>query len=108
MSLSIGDIGASHGMALGIYTQIAANLEADLGPMPPEDLEKVRASWRKLAHAIATGVVAHLQANLELRDAATDGTPVRAVAGQTGSAAPSNHAHGAGTLAVTLDDLAFR
>lgn len=108
MALIPGDIGATSGMAAAIYAQLQANIEPDLGDLGEEELDPIREGWRKLAHAVATGVVAHIQSNLEVRDAGTDGTPVRDVDGQTGSAPPSNHAHGPGTLSVTLDDLTFR
>ncbi len=108
MALIAGTIGATSGMAAAIYAQLQANIEPELGDLSEDDLEPIRDGWRKLAHAVATGVVAHIQSNLEVRDAATNGTPVRGVAGATGSAPPSNHTHGAGTLTVTLDDLSFR
>lgn len=108
MSLIIGDIDASSGMTKAIYDQVRVHLEPGLGDMAPDDLEKVRDGWRKLAHGVATGVVEHLRSNLELRDAATDGTPVRDVDGATGSDVGGGaHTHAAGSLSVTLDDLAF-
>lgn len=106
MTLIPGDIGATTGMAEAIYAQIQGNIEPDMPDM--EDIEAVRDGWRKLAHAVATGVVAHIQANLELLDAATNGTPVRNVDGVT-DADPGggNHTHAAGTLSVTLNNLSF-
>lgn len=109
MALSVGDIGATSGMTRAIYDQLQASIEPDLPEMPPDDLEAVRDGWRKLAHAVATGVVAHLRSNLEVVDAATEGVPERGVNGSTGSdPGGGNHTHGAGSLTVTLDDLTFR
>lgn len=106
MALIPGDIDATTGMAEAIYAQVKANIEPDL----PDDMDltDVRLGWQKLAHAVAAGVVAHIQTNLEVRDAATNGTPVRDVDGTTGSdPGGGNHTHTAGTFSVTLDGLSF-
>lgn len=96
-------------MAAAIFDQLQANIEPDLGDLSEDELEPIRDGWRKLAHAVATGVVAHLQSNLELVDAATEGVPERDVEGATASdPGGGNHTHAAGTLTVTLDDLTFR
>ena len=105
MALSIGDVGATTGMAAAIYDQIRANLEPGMDDLAPEDLEAVRASWRKLAHAIATGVVEHLLSNLEIRDVRTRGDLDVAVSGSTATA--SGHQHGAGTLAAAQSGVTF-
>ena len=105
MSLNIGNIGATSGMAQAIYDQIRSNLEPDLGDMPAADLEKVRASWRKLAHGIATGVVNHLRANLEIRNIQTQGDVDVTVGGATAEA--SGHQHAAGTLSGSQSNVIF-
>ncbi|HET7461551.1 MAG TPA: hypothetical protein VFJ82_09880 [Longimicrobium sp.] len=66
MALAIGDEQASTGMSKAIYDQLEDSLGAGLAALSPADQEPVRDGWRKLAFAIATGVVNHLLSNLEL------------------------------------------
>lgn len=108
MSLHIGDVDASSGMAQAIYDQIQTNIEPDLPEMDEGDLADVRDSWRKLAHAVATGVIDHLLANLEIQGIQTRGNVNDVVVtGTTGSAPPSNHAHGAGSLRGRQNNVTF-
>lgn len=109
MALNIGNTDATAGMAEAIYDQIQVNIEPDLEDMGEDELEDVRASWRKLAHAVATGVVNHLLTNLEIRDVQTEGDVDNVtISGSTGSAAPSNHTHGAGSLIGAQSNITFR
>lgn len=123
MALEIGSETANVGMSAAIYSEmdrlLAPPLQAAVDGAETDDvraaaqtaLDEARKGWQKLAYAVANGVVSHLQSNLEVRDAAdpmSAATPVRDVDGTTGSAPPSNHTHGAGSLSVTLDDLIFR
>lgn len=96
MALQIGDLGATAGMTKAIYDQIRANIEPDLAELSEEDLEPVRDGWRKLAHAIATGVIQHLLDNLEVRDVETRGTVTVSISGST--EITGSHQHAAGTL----------
>ena len=110
MALETGDITATSGMAQAIYDQIELNIDPDLGEMSDEEKEPIREGWRKLAHAIAVGVVDHIQSNLEVLDSTTEATAVRDATGQTAGTdlGGGPHQHAAGSLSVTLDDLIFR
>jgi hypothetical protein len=109
MAMQIGDLSAGSGMTKAIYDQIAANLEPDLAPLEEKDRVPVREGWKKLAHAIATGVVNHIQANLQIRNLAGSAAPELQVGGDTAAADPAaNHTHAAGTLSVTINDVVFR
>lgn len=66
MALAIGDEQASTGMSKAIYDQLEASLGSGLSSLPPADQAPVKDGWRKLAFAIATGVVNHLLDELEL------------------------------------------
>ena len=66
MALEIGDEQASTGMSKAIYDQLEASMGPGLAGLAPDAQEPVKDGWRKLAFAIATGVVSHLLDNLEL------------------------------------------
>jgi hypothetical protein len=66
MALEIGDITASSGMSKAIYDQLDTLLSPPLEGMAEEDMEKVRDSWKKIAFAIATGVIEHIKSNMEI------------------------------------------
>lgn len=105
MALQIGDIGATTGMAGAIYDQLLANIEPGLGELSEEELEPIRDGWRRLAHAVATGVIQHLVANLEIHGVQTRGDVAVALSGAT---APANaHQHGAGTLRGSQSGVTF-
>jgi hypothetical protein len=109
MTMQIGDSTASSGMAQAIYDQMAANMEPSLDGTPEADRVPIREGWQKLAHAIATGVVTHIQENLELLNDAASAAPELTVEGSTGAAEPAaGHTHPAGTLTVTIDNIVFR
>lgn len=101
MALVIGDAAASSGMSAAIYAQIQANLEPDLGDMADADKEPIRDGWRKLAHAIATGVVQHLLDNLEVAGVQTRGDVAVAVSGGTGTQTGATFTQVAGTGTFT-------
>lgn len=97
MALVIGDAGATTGMAAAIYAQLQTHLEPGLGGVKEADREQVRDGWRKLAHAIATGVVTHLLENLELSGVQTRGDVSVAVSGSTGTQTGATFTQVAGT-----------
>lgn len=66
MALQAGDQAATIGMTKAIFDQLDAALGPGIASLPPADREKVRDGWRKLAAAIAGGVVAHIVANMEI------------------------------------------
>jgi|ERR1019366_3042867 hypothetical protein len=71
MALSIGDSSASDGMTKAIYDKINEVLSPTV---PASDLAKAQDGWKKLAFAIATGVVGHIQSNGEIQGLAVSGT----------------------------------
>ena len=102
MALDIGDSGATSGLTKAIYDQIRTNIEPDLGGLNEEDLEPVRDGWRKLAHAVAKGVVDHIKDNMEVHEVDLD------VEGDTAGATGGGvHTHGAGSMTVTINNLTF-
>jgi hypothetical protein len=76
MALVIGDQGATTGLTKDIFDQFDAILmsDEDKSKLKPPDLEKVRDGWRKLAFAIASGVVNHLKASMEVKGIQASGT----------------------------------
>jgi hypothetical protein len=71
MALDAGDANASSGMGNAIYEALDAALK---GSIPAAQLPPVEKGWRTLAAAIATGVVSHLTANMEIVGITTSGT----------------------------------
>jgi hypothetical protein len=79
MALQAGDLNATQGMALAIYTEINAALGGDL---TPDALTAVQPSWKKLSYAVAAGVINHLK-----RDPLTDPDFAQVVSARTGDPA---------------------
>lgn len=71
MPLDIGDQGATRGLARAIYEPLDALLRPRV---PTENLADAQRGWKELAFAIATGVVGHLLANLEVKVAGVSAT----------------------------------
>ncbi len=69
-------------MSKAIYDEIANQLSSG---MKPDDLDKVRPSWQKLAFAIATGVVSHIKSNMEVSGIQVSGPITVAVSGTQGT-----------------------
>ena len=91
MALIIGDENGTQGMTKAIYDKIRDVMEPIDGASP-EQLEDIRAGWKKLSHAIAHGVVSHIKSNMEIRKIKTiDRVSVQ---GDTATAAPGGHHHG--------------
>jgi len=63
MPLEIGNENATAGMSQDIYKEIDQLLSEGI---EPADLENIRPNWKKLAFAIATGVITHIKANMEI------------------------------------------
>ncbi len=90
MALIIGDINASSGMSKTIYDKIREVMEPIDG-VTGQALEDLRNSWKKLAYAIADGVVNHIKSNMEITGIQTTGNINAAVTGNTATA--SSHFH---------------
>jgi hypothetical protein len=82
MALTIGDQNANSGMTKAIYDELGAALELGLSVDSPT-LNEMREGWRKLAFAVATGVITHIQSNLEVRGVQTSGNIAATVSGST-------------------------
>ena len=105
MALAIGPENASSGMSRLIFVEMDRLLSpslqqavndagADAKPAAQEALDGARDGWRKLAFAIATGVIDHVVANMEIFDIETRGNVTTSVSGNTAGAAPAaNHVH---------------
>lgn len=79
MPLQIGDVGAGSGLTKAIYDQLDTLLSPPLQD-DPATLAAARDGWRRLAFAVATGVVRHLVDNLEVRGVQTAGSITAPVA----------------------------
>lgn len=66
MALDAGNQAATAGMTKAIFDALDAALGPGIASLAPADKEKVREGWRKLAFAIAGGVVSHIVANMEI------------------------------------------
>lgn len=66
MALQVGDQAATAGMAKAIFDKLDEALGPNIESMEPAARETVRDGWRKLAFAIAGGVVNHITANMEI------------------------------------------
>ena len=88
MGLEIGDITATSGMTKAIFDEIDPQLSDGLSET---DLETLRPSWKKLAYAIAKGVIEHIKSNMEIKGIETTGSVNASVEGDTGEA--NGHMH---------------
>jgi len=114
MALSIGTPAAEAGLSKDIFVQLDTLLSPPLQgavdgaaeeakPGAQAALDAARGGWRKLAFAVAKGVVEHLLDNLEINDVTVSGSVSVPVSGNTGAAAPAAHVHTVGiTPAVTV------
>lgn len=104
MALIIGSVNADAGMSLAIYLEMdkqlspplqtaVDNAEGEAKVKAQEALDGARDGWKKLSFAIASGVINHITANMEIFGVATRGNVNAVVQGNTGSADPSNHLH---------------
>jgi hypothetical protein len=82
MALQIGPDDASAGMAKDIYDAMDQAMKPGV---PPDSLEDARKGWRKLAFAIASGVVNHIVQNMEVAGIQAQGNVTVAVSGGTGT-----------------------
>ena len=96
MALKAGDITATSDMSKAIYDQLDKNLmtDDDKKKLKPDELKAIQDGWRKLAYAIAQGIVGYLEANLEIDGVLAKGDVNVAVNGNTLAGGPDNHVHG--------------
>lgn len=98
MAMQIGDDQASSGMTKDIYDQMDLVMQPTI---PPANLEDARKGWRKLAFAIATGVITHLKNNMEIAGIQTQGNVSATVAGTLAGTAVTGTATGSVTATQT-------
>jgi hypothetical protein len=84
MALEAGDKAATAGMSKTIFDQLDEVLGPGIASLPPADKEAVRDGWRKLAFAVAGGVVGHVVNNMEIFGIEV-GVPTESGATQTGT-----------------------
>jgi hypothetical protein len=117
MALVIGSAAANAGMSKAIYDQVNLLLSpplqkavddatGDAKVQAQQVLDAAREGWKKLAFAVATGVVTHLLSNLEVAGVRCQGSVSAAVSGQTGAANPGPHPH-AVNLTATQNAVSF-
>jgi hypothetical protein len=92
MALIIGDQTADTGMSKAIYDQLQSVLEPALEGLSEEARSRLRESWKKLAYAIARGVIEHIMTNMEVVGIQTQGNVSAPVQGNTSLV--SGHQHG--------------
>ena len=104
MALIIGSENADTGMSQAIYLEIDRLLSPPLqeavnkaeGAAKAEAqkaLDEAKKGGKKLAFAIASGVINHIVANMEIFDITTRGDITTSVQGNTAAADPENHEH---------------
>lgn len=91
MALQAGDKDATSGMSQAIYNKINEVLSPDLDPA---SLPKVQPSWKKLAFAVASGVIASLKSDMEIVGIQTSGTLNAPVTGTVAGNAVTGKATG--------------
>jgi hypothetical protein len=96
MAMQIGDEQASTGMAKAIYDAMDQIMKPTV---PPDSLEDARKGWRKLAFAVASGVVTHIKGNMEVFGIQGQGSVTTTVVGTVAGTAVS----GTGTGNVTTN-----
>jgi hypothetical protein len=70
MALQPGNEDASSGMSQKIYEKINEVMKEGIGQATLPDMQK---SWKKLAFAIATGVIEHLKSDMEIKGVQSSG-----------------------------------
>jgi hypothetical protein len=96
MAMQVGDEQASSGMAKDIYDQMDQIMKPTV---PPASLEDMRKGWKKLAFAVASGVITRIKNNMEISGIQGKGDVTITVTGTVAG----NTVTGSGTGSVTTD-----
>ena len=83
MALDIGNPAATTGMTKAIYDKMNEVMSSSLDGLSADEAEPIRDGWRKLAHAVSTGVVEHIRDHAEVVGVVTRGDISATVAGDT-------------------------
>jgi hypothetical protein len=94
MAMQIGDNQAGSGMTKDIFDQIDQIMKPTI---PPAGLEEARKGWKRLAFAVASGVIAHIKNNMEISGIQAQGNVTTIVTGTVAGASVT----GTGTGNVT-------
>jgi hypothetical protein len=78
MVMQIDDDQAGSGMTKDIYDQIDQIMKPGI---PPASLEDARKGWRKLAFAVASGVITHIKSHMEISGIQGQGNVTTTVTG---------------------------
>lgn len=70
MALTSGDSTAASGMAKNIYDKLREVFEPGIGTGAEAD--QIRSGWKKLAYAVAAGVIQHVVSNMAINGITTD------------------------------------
>ncbi len=97
---------ATSGMTKAIYEQIRTAMEPDLEELSEDDLSAMQESWKKMAYAIATGVIQYIKVNMEIVGIETRGKVDTTIEGNTRPAVSDNHLHSV-DLSGTQADVIF-
>jgi hypothetical protein len=100
MALQPGDADASLGMSLKIYEKINEVLKEGIDQATLPDVQR---SWKKLAFAIATGVIEHLKSDMEITGIQSSGSISAPV---TGTVSGGTTVAGTATGSVTTNQTA--
>jgi hypothetical protein len=96
MAMQIGDDQASSGMAKAIYDMMDQIMKPTV---PADSLEDARKGWKKLAFAVASGVITHIKSNMEISGIQGQGNVTTNVVGTVAGTAVT----GTGTGNVTTN-----
>lgn len=115
MALIIGSEKADAGMSQAIYQEmdnvLSPPLQKAVEDAQGDDAKKAaqkilndaRTLWKKLAFAVASGVINHITANMEVFGVTAKCNVTTAVTGNTGPAAPENHQHNVNLSGIAND-----
>jgi hypothetical protein len=96
MAMQVGDEQARSGMEKDIYDQMDQIMKPTV---PPKNLEDARKGWKKLAFAVASGVITHIKNNMEIAGIQAHGDVTTTVTGTVAR----NTVTGSGTGSVTTN-----
>jgi hypothetical protein len=98
MALQAGDKTASSGMSMTIYQKINEVMSPDIGA---GTLPKAQESWKKLAFAIASGVIASIKSDMEIAGIQASGNFTAPVTGTVAGTAVTGTSTGSVSTSQT-------
>lgn len=104
MALKAGTEKADLGMAKDIYDQMLITLGPGIESLKEDNTKLIKANWQQLSFVIATGVIKHLQENLEIIDIKTKGDVNISMKGNTAPGGIDQHTH---SINLTTQNVVF-